>query len=566
MFRLAAFIHHDVGVTRSRRLHRHHGRTSISGNRDRQRAVRRVAVRINAAVIEDKIGQTVLWHIVVGLQREGVGAFFRKRQRAYLLAVQHHLVAIQRIFTAVGQPLPFHMAKSVSTGIVVGGHIAAGHGVRPFRHRGSIRHQHRHVVMHGDTDVTGGRIARGVRHQDRELARQGLVRRRIVSAMLLATTQFIAIAHRPLAIHKLGMHVGKRHAMHGLCFAAGRSFTSGYGDREAAHFNRTVLTLQVHDERAVAALAMACTTVFRLAAFIHHDVGVARSRSIHRHHGHVLITLDGDGQRRFRRIAVRILDGVGELFRVRLAIRHVHTGGQRVGVGAVRIQRQRAVGAVHGLAGIATVDRGNRLVRGGVRAEHVVVQHVCTAAARLRLRFRQRDVIGTGHRPVVPDGQIQSDLGTGTVAVAVRHRQLHADAVERQDIIGIAVVGMNQGTVIFQGKGDIALAVDMHIEDFRITGHADDTAFIIDGQYDRHHLATDEGNKGILRAGIQREFIAAADFTVRTGDDSEVVADIHDILNTCTMKIAFIQLQLRLTSRRHLHGVIFHLDLKLHLA
>ena len=425
--------------------------------------------------------------------------------------------------------------------------------------------------MHGDTDVTGGRIARGVRHQDRELARQGLVRRRIVSAMLLATTQFIAIAHRPLAIHKLGMHVGKRHAMHGLCFAAGRSFTSGYGDREAAHFNRTVLTLQVHDERAVAALAMACTTVFRLAAFVHHDVGVTRSRRLHRHHGRTSISGNRDRQRAVRRVAVRINAAVIEDKIGQTVLWHIVVGLQREGVGAFFRKRQRAylLAVQHHLVAIQRIFTavGQPLpfhMAKSVSTGIVVGGHI--AAGHGVRPFRQRDVIGTGHRPVVPDGQIQSDLGTGTVAVAVRHRQLHADAVERQNIIGIAVVGMNQGTVIFQGKGDIAIAVDMHIEDFRITGHADDTAFIIDGQYDRHHLATDEGNKGILRAGIQREFIAAAGFTVRTGDDSEVVADIHDILNTCTMKIAFIQLQLRLTSRRHLHGVIFHLDLKLHLA
>ena len=443
-----------------------------------------------------------------------------------------------------------------------------------FRQRDIVGLRHRPVVVHFHRERTFCRIARGVRHTDGDFARQ-LVRMVVTgggSCMLLVAAKLVAVVHRPGAVRSLRRFGhGHGNAVHRHHAARHLGAVAGHGHRPAvltAHGDHAVFAVQLHRERIGAGNAvfrmLAGTSLKR--AFVHHDVGVARSRRRHRHHGHVLITLDGDGQRRFRRIAVRILDGIGELFRNALALRHVHTGGQLIGVGAVRIQRQRAVGAVHGLAGIATVDRGHRLVRGGVRAEHVVVQHVCTAAARLRLRFRQRDVIGTGHRPVVPDGQIQSDLGTGTVAVAVRHRQLHADAVERQDIIGIAVVGMNQGTVIFQGKGDIALAVDMHIEDFRITGHADDTAFIIDGQYDRHHLATDEGNKGILRAGIQREFIAAAGFTVRTGDDSEVVADIHDILNTCTMKIAFIQLQLRLTSRRHLHGVIFHLDLKLHLA
>ena len=427
--------------------------------------------------------------------------------------------------------------------------------------------------MHFHRELATVRIARGVRHADGDFARQAGIRSRTVGTMRLGTGKLVLIVHRPAAVRSL-RRAGHGHgnAVHRHHAARHIDVFAGHGHRPAvfaAHGDHAVFAVQLHRERTGAALSMAFTAVFRLLAFVHHDIGVARFRSIHRHHGHVLIALDGDGQRRFRGIAVLIRDGVGEVFRVRLALRHVHALIQLIGVGAVLVQRQRAMLAAHRLTQRAAFNGRHGLVRRGVRAEHVVGEHVFKAfiaAARLRLSFRKRDVIGTGHRPVVPDGQIQSDLGTGTVAVAVRHRQLHADAVERQDIIGIAVVGMNQGTVIFQGKGDIALAVDMHIEDFRITGHADDTAFIIDGQYDRHHLATDEGNKGILRAGIQREFIAAADFTVRTGDDSEVVADIHDILNTCTMKIAFIQLQLRLTSRRHLHGVIFHLDLKLHLA
>ena len=279
-----------------------------------------------------------------------------------------------------------------------------------------------------------------------------------------------------------------------------------------------------------------------------------------RHYNVVVHAVDGDEHGTRGNIAVSVRIGIGEHFLQLLVVgkclhlRIVIVEG--VVVAAVGVQRDCAV-----LALLRRVrPRKVRSVRTGRRT----FQRVAGDGRGIPFRHAVREALDG--RPVVPDGQIQSDLGTGTVAVAVRHRQLHADAVERQDIIGIAVVGMNQGTVIFQGKGDIAIAVDMHIEDFRITGHADDTAFIIDGQYDRHHLATDEGNKGILRAGIQREFIAAAGFTVRTGDDSEVVADIHDILNTCTMKIAFIQLQLRLTSRRHLHGVIFHLDLKLHLA
>ena len=113
-------------------------------------------------------------------------------------------------------------------------------------------------------------------------------------------------------------------------------------------------------------------------AFIHHDRGVPGVR------GHDLITLDGDGQRCRRGIAVRIRDGIGKVFRIDLAIRHVYLVAQLVRIGAVRVQRQLAVGTAHGLAGIAAVDRSHHLVRRGIRAEHVVFQHALAADALLR--------------------------------------------------------------------------------------------------------------------------------------------------------------------------------------
>ena len=83
---------------------------------------------------------------------------------------------------------------------------------------------------------------------------------------------------------------------------------------------------------------------------IHHDRGAPGVR------GHDLITLDGDGQRCRRGIAVRILDGVGELLHIRLASRHVHLVAQLVRIGAVLVQRQCAVIALHGLAQRSTFN------------------------------------------------------------------------------------------------------------------------------------------------------------------------------------------------------------------
>ena len=446
--------------------------------------------------------------------------------------------------------------------------------------------------MHFHRDRTLGRtVTRGVHDVYRDRTPQFV---RIVIAavglrMRLISLEFVTVVHRPAvctlrrAGHRHGNAVHRNRRRFRLAELTVLNLQLNLL-LAIAKRNHAVFAVQIHRKRTSAGSA-----VFRMLlgtavkrAFVHHDVGVAGTRLSDVYRRNIAVAIDRDRQIGSGTVAVTILDRIAEADTCRLTTGQTRVCLGRKHIAAVGIQRGNTVLRIYRVHAvryrIGTV-RAAFLVRIAAQIPGHTGTAVGTETVRLARAVSIRKDIATGagilrhavhvvigHRPVVPDGQIQSDLGTGTVAVAVRHRQLHADAVERQDIIGIAVVGMNQGTVIFQGKGDIALAVDMHIEDFRITGHADDTAFIIDGQYDRHHLATDEGNKGILRAGIQREFIAAAGFTVRTGDDSEVVADIHDILNTCTMKIAFIQLQLRLTSRRHLHGVIFHLDLKLHLA
>ena len=289
----------------------------------------------------------------------------------------------------------------------------------------------------------------------------------------------------------------------------------------------------------------------RQAGFVHRHL-IRTGRRIGRFDDDtVILAVDGDGHLAFGDITVRVCIGVGELFRQGLAVRELLHRRivvvEPVAVGTVGVQRDFAI-----LAALVRIPREIRAVRTG----HGVCKRVAGNGIGIPFRHAVREASDGG--PVIPDGQVQTDLGTGAVAVAVRHRQLHADAVERQDIIRIAVVGMIQGTVIIQGKGDIALAVDMHIEDFRITGHADDTAFIIDGQHDRHHLATDDGSKGILRAGIQREFIAAAALAVRTGSDIEVAADILDGLDTRVLEIGFIQLQCGILLHRHLRPVVHH--------
>ena len=306
-----------------------------------------------------------------------------------------------------------------------------------FRQRDIVGLRHRPVVVHFHRERAFRCIARGVRHTDGDFARQ-LVRMVVTvsgSFMMLVTSKLVAVVHRPAAVRSLrraghghGNAVHRHHAARHIGAVAGNGHLPA---AFTAHGDHAVFAVQIHRERTAAGNA-----VFRMLAgtadkraFVHHDVGVARFRRLHRHHRHVLITLDGDGQRRFRRIVVRILDGIGELFRNALALRHVHTGGQLIGVGAVRIQRQRAMLAAHRLAQRTAFDGRHRLVRRGVRTEHVVAQHVLTAAARLGLRFRQCEAVGMRRRHVVHHVHRDGTVDLGAVHIRHRHGQVMGDIV-----------------------------------------------------------------------------------------------------------------------------------------
>ena len=226
--------------------------------------------------------------------------------------------------------------RSVRTEHVVAQHVftAAASLRSSFRQRDIVGLRHRTVVVHFHRERAFRRIARGVRHADGDFARQ-LVRMVVTACggcMRSFTVQRVAIVHRPRAVRSL-RRAGHRHgnAVHRHHAARHIGSVAGNGHLPAAftaHGDHTVFAVQIHRERTATGNA-----VFRMLAgtadkraFVHHDVGVARFRRLHRHHRHVLIAPDGDGQCRLRRIAVRIRDGIGEFFRNALALRHVHTG------------------------------------------------------------------------------------------------------------------------------------------------------------------------------------------------------------------------------------------------
>ena len=166
-------------------------------------------------------------------------------------------------------------APAVSSGFIVFQNIAA-YALSLFSKPVHVIRGHRHVVMHGHIDGAGSCSARSVRHRNRECVFQTHIRLGTISAMLLTAAQLIVVAYLPLIPFKRGMHVGKRNPKHWLGTAAGRSHSVFNGNGEAADSNRTVLAMQVDQERTTAALSMmSFTTVFGLRAFVHHDRVVA---------------------------------------------------------------------------------------------------------------------------------------------------------------------------------------------------------------------------------------------------------------------------------------------------
>ena len=495
-----AFVHHDVGFTRFRRSHRHLGRTRISRNRDRQRRFRRIAVRIRNGIGKGFRNGIAIRHVHVGVQLVGISAVRVQRQLAMLAL---HRLTQRTAFNGRHRLV----CRGVRAEHIVGQHVftAAARLRLRFRKRDVVGTGHRHVVVHLHRERTTSRIARGVRHTDGNLARQGLVRRRIVSAMLLGNRKRVVIAYRPLAVrtqrragHRHGNAVHLHHAARHIGAIAGNGHLPA---AFTAHGNHTVFAVQLHRERSAAALSMPFTTVFRLPAFVHHDVGFTRFRSSHRHHRNVSITFNGDDQRRFRRVAVRIRNGIGKFFRPSLILRHVHTGIQLIGVAAVRIQRQLAVSTFQRAADrtfrIAVLDGGYRLFGGAVRTEFIVVQYVAARCSRLCHELRKRNIVCAGRRHVVHN--IHGDGAVDLSPVRIRYRH--------GKVVGNIV---HAGSIVFRGAAR-KLILELQLARNSVEARHRQNAFVRGNGAARKravfkhgHAADDDGGHAVGRADGQR--------------------------------------------------------------
>ena len=232
--------------------------------------------------------------------------------------------------------------------------------------------------MHRHRQRAGRRIAGSIRYRNADGTVKAIVcsgissstRCPLIRSMRLIAGEFIGVVNSPLT--GLVILRGARHlhldAVHRQCcvvgkpirfeiFAVDQAHSNGWCILPCAVLQRNgaVFAVQIHGKGTSAEKVMGrmLTGTVGKGAFVHHDLGFVLCRC---YLGLVLIPLDGDGQRRLRRITVRIRDGVGEVFLPALAIRHIHLFAKLVGIGAVRVQHQRAELTLHGLAQRSTFN------------------------------------------------------------------------------------------------------------------------------------------------------------------------------------------------------------------
>lgn len=317
--------------------------------------------------------------------------------------------------------------------------IGASGSARPFERIVGITadRQHRPVVMHRHHQRAGSHIAGGIRHRNVDAVRKrvffadGTSTPRILVSLLPG--QLICVFNLPRTAGRLLRGVRHRYldAVHRQCFVLGKPLRCKIFAVDQAQGNGRVLpsavlqrngavfAVQIHGKRVLTGNAVhyMLTGTIGKRAFIHHDLGFVFSRR----HRLFLIAPDGDGQRRFRRIAVRIGDGVGEGFRNALALLYIHVLVQLVRIGAVRVQRQLAVGAFQRATDLAfhavMLDGGHRIGQ-AIRTGLVILQHIAHDPL-LRLGFLPYDGIVNSRRRIIH--HVHRDGRAAAVAVRIRH-------------------------------------------------------------------------------------------------------------------------------------------------
>ena len=385
-------------------------------------------------------------------------------------AIRHaRLIARVRV-AAVGTALQHYRrnvafaihAPAVSSGFIVFQNIAA-YALSLFSKPVHVIRGHRHVVMHGHIDGAGSCSARSVRHRNRECVFQTHIRLGTISAMLLTAAQLIVVAYLPLIPFKRGMHVGKRNPKHWLGTAAGRSHSVFNGNGEAADSNRTVLAMQVDQERTTAALSMmSFTTVFGLRAFVHHDrvvadTGLLNSRIevlLHRNvHGRA-VAVPVRRRDRERLAAKRLIRIRGHIFVVVIAtavISNDQTAASDIERRLVSVLRRGRAADAQGILRSAVRSEVYRKAA-GKRAVRRIVGRI----SRFTHRFLRHHRSVVMHRHRQQSGRrIAGSIRHRNVDV-VRKRVIFADALTRVSLLsGQVITVLNiplTGLVILRGS------------------------------------------------------------------------------------------------------------------
>ena len=155
--------------------------------------------------------------------------------------------------------------------------------------------------------------------------------------------------------------------------------------------------------------------------------------------------------------------------------------------------------ALHRLPQRTAFDGRHRLVRRSVRAKHVVGQHVFTATARLRLRFREGNAVRLGRRHVVHDGHGDGAARLGAVHVRHGHGK----------VMGNIVLA---GAVVFRGVV-LQLVGERQLARGRVESRHRQDAFIRGNRVAREltvfkhgHVADDDAGHAVGRTDGQRAF------------------------------------------------------------
>ncbi len=331
-------------------------------------------------------------------------------------------------------------------------HIAVGNQRTVFRHAVDIRRSRRHVVDDGHVQAGGG--ARAVRVGDlyREADREAvlaIVARAVGKRVVL---QRVAVVHRAEPGRRVeaeaGHHQRARRIVEDRLRHRPAQRHNNAADRQPAE----AVGRAEGEDAAVGQAVRRGVRTGRLAGparrkivLVDHQLATRHIQAGDRHP--VIGALDGDGQRRRRNIAVGVGDRVVEHLRQRLPrgqrLNQRIGVVQRIGVGAVGSQNQRAMGAGRIAAHrarrrpeqhrrhrrpVGALNVGYPVRQVGVRRRHRRRrQHI--AVGNQRTVFRHAVDIRRSRRHVVDDGHVQAGGGARAVRVGDLYREADREAV-----------------------------------------------------------------------------------------------------------------------------------------